>query len=138
MKQHILPSLALAALLFAGCQSTAPQGPDRFTKADANKDHKLSLDEANTYLVTQIFDSRDADHDGKLTLQEWSVEGAKGNDQLFHDRDANHDGIVTLDEALAYGRKHGMAKKLLQAADTNHDGYLTREEAKAYYAKHGA
>lgn len=138
MKQHILPSLALAALIFAGCQSTAPQGPDRFTKADVSKDNQLSLDEVNRYLVTEIFDSRDRNHDGKLTLQEWSVEGAKGNDKLFLDRDANHDGVVTLDEALAYGRKHGMAKKLLQAADTNHDDQLSREEIKAYYAKHGA
>lgn len=138
MKLHTLSSIAFAALLFAGCQSTAPQGSDRFTKADVSKDNQLSLDEVNLYLVTEIFDSRDHNHDGKLTQQEWSVEGAKGNDQLYHDRDANHDGVVTLDEALAYGRKHGMAKKLLQAADTNHDGQLSREEIKAYYAKHGA
>jgi hypothetical protein len=82
-----------------------------------------------------VFKSRDKNHDGKLTLQEWEVEGDQSRAKQFRDRDANHDGIVTLDEALAYGRKKGTAAKFMKAADTNKDGYLSRQEVAAYYAK---
>ncbi len=133
-----LPSLALTALclISASCQTTtAPQPTDRFTAADTNKDGKLSLDEVNTYHVTKMFNSRDANHDGELTKQEWAVEGAAAHDRKFNELDTDHDGIVTLPEALAYGRKDGTAAKIVKAADADHDGQLSREELQAYYAK---
>jgi len=136
MKLLLLSPLALAMVAFTGCQTLAPKGPDRFAKADTNNDGKLSLDEVNRYLVTKIFESRDKNHDGIMTWQEWSVEGATGNNRKLHQRDRNKDGVVTLDEALADGRKEGIAKRLMDAADLNHDGYLSRAELTTYYAKH--
>jgi Ca2+-binding EF-hand superfamily protein len=52
----------------------------------------------------------------------------------FKKRDANHDGVVTKEEAIAYGREHGIANKIMREADKNHDGSLDRAEVQAYYA----
>jgi len=104
-----------------------------FDAADANHDGKLSRDEASDFLVNQIFDSRDANHDGKLTQEEWTG-GDPKRIADFKKRDANGDGVVTKEEALAYGRKHGIANKIMKEADKNHDGQLDRAEVQAYYA----
>src|SRR5438874_6151459 len=96
-------------------------------------DGKLSRDEASDFLVNEIFNSRDANHDGRLTAKEWAGDDP-GRLNDFKKRDANHDGVVTKEEAIAYGRAHGIANKIMKEADKNHDGKLDREEVKAYYA----
>jgi hypothetical protein len=111
----------------------ATAGTDGFSKADTNQDGKLSRDEASDYLVIEIFISRDANHDGRMTLEEW-VGGDPDRSADFKKRDANDDGIVTTNEAIAYGRAHGEANQIMEQADTNHDGALSRDEVKAYYA----
>src|SRR5437016_3959272 len=128
--------LALGLLLRSGVtnknlQSTQPSGG--FDVADANHDGKLSRNEASDFLVNQIFDSRDANHDGRMTQEEWTG-GDPKRIADFKKRDANRDGIVTKDEALAYGRAHGIANKIMKEADKNHDGQLDRAEVQAYYA----
>jgi Ca2+-binding EF-hand superfamily protein len=133
-RNHLqLTKLAVLALAVAVCQ-TAAAAPNRFDQADANHDKLLSLDEINTYLVGEIFDSRDKNKDKRMTRAEWGTAIESGREKDFRDRDANNDGVVTMDEALAYGRKKGLAKQLLHDADTNKDGKLSREEVKAYYA----
>lgn len=129
MKPTFLLPAAIAALCltFTACQTMTSKAPDRFAKADTNHDDKLSPDELNKYLIIAVFDSPDANHDGKMTIEEWAVEGDKGHEKAFRDRDANHDGVVTLDEALAYGRKKGIAAAMMKESDTNKDGYLSRE-----------
>jgi hypothetical protein len=134
-----LPQMAACAALGAfltACGSMAVQHADRFYDADANRDGKLSLDEANSYLVTPVFKSHDHDHDGKVTMAEWSGSDSPGAKKDFDLRDANHDGAVTLQEALDYGKKSGTAAKLMKAADTDKDGSLSRAEVTAYDAKH--
>jgi len=127
-----------ALFLLSGCasnknlQSGQPGGG--FDAADANHDGKLSRDEASDYLVNEVFDSRDANHDGKMTKEEWTG-GDPTRAADFNKRDANHDGVVTKEEALAYGRAHGVANKIVKEADTNHDGSLDRAEVQAYYGK---
>jgi hypothetical protein len=113
--------------------TAAPAGPDGFSQADTNQDGKLSRDEASDYLVIEIFISRDANHDGRMTLEEW-VGGDPTRSADFKKRDADGDGIVTTKEAIAYGRAHGVVNEIMQEADTNHDGALNRDEIKAYYA----
>jgi hypothetical protein len=133
-----LAGLPLATVFTMGCSTTnktvAPSSEaSAFDRADLNHDGKLSLDELNIYIVNQVFDSRDANHDGKMTEQEWTG----GDSQRLADfkkRDADGDGVVTKEEAIAYGRKHGLARKIMQEADKNHDGYLDRAEIQAYYA----
>jgi Ca2+-binding EF-hand superfamily protein len=133
MQRICHPLIALTALSLAlnACQTTAP---DRFDHADKNRDGTLSRDEINTHLVTAIFDSRDADHDQKMTKAEWIVGNDPGQEKQFRERDVNHDGVVTLDEALAYERKQGMASKFTREADKNKDGAVSRQELTDYYA----
>jgi Ca2+-binding EF-hand superfamily protein len=128
--------LALAIAFTSGCSTNKTLEPNSaasaFDRADVNHDGKLSLDELNEYIVNQIFDSRDANHDGRITQQEWTG-GDPARLAEFKKRDANGDGVVTREEAIAYGRKHGIAKKIMREADKNHDGYLDRAEVQAYY-----
>jgi hypothetical protein len=128
--------LILASLLaLAACATHQPSqsSEDRFEKADENRDKKLSRGEASDYLVSQIFDSRDSNHDARMTLQEWSG-GDPGRAADFKKRDANRDGIVTIDEAIRYGRAHGMANQMVREADKNGDGALDKAEMEAYGA----
>jgi Ca2+-binding EF-hand superfamily protein len=125
-------ALAITASILAACQTTAPP-PNQFAQADENHDKSLSLDEANGYLVTEIFSSRDANKDGKLTREEWGGSGDASQEKMLRERDTDKDGVVTIDEALAYGRKKGMAKKFMTAADKNKDGQLSQEEVQSYY-----
>jgi Ca2+-binding EF-hand superfamily protein len=128
--------LALASALVTACSTNKTLEPNSpasaFDRADANHDGKLSLDELNEFVVNEIFDSRDANHDGKMTKDEWTG-GDPGRLAQFNKRDANGDGIVTKEEALDYGRKYGTAKKMMKEADKNHDGSLDRNEVQAYY-----
>jgi hypothetical protein len=132
MKPNLSAAATLVALALAmtGCQTTSP---DRFAQADVDRSGQLSRDEVNTFLVTRIFESRDADHDGRLTRAEWLVGDDAGQERIFRDRDANRDGVVTLEEALAYGRTKGMAQQFIREADTNKDGSLSRDEVTAHY-----
>ena len=79
------------------------------------------------------FEQADANHDGRMTLQEWSG-GYSARAADFKKRDANHDGTVTKEEAIKYGRAHGVANEILREADKNHDGALDKAEMQAYYA----
>jgi hypothetical protein len=133
--------VALALVGLSACATNKNLQPNQgsaggvagFDAADANHDGKLSRDEASDFLVNEIFNSRDANHDGKLTEQEWTG-GDPSRVADFKKRDANHDGVVTRQEAIAYGRAHGIANKIMKEADTNHDGFLERSEVEAYYA----
>lgn len=142
---HSLWMMALLILLIAllgGCaynknlqpaQATPGTGEGGFELADANHDGKLSRTEASDFLTNQIFNAIDVDHNGEITKEEWSKDGARPMSD-FRKRDANHDGIVSREEALKYGRAHGMTKKAFAEADKNHDGALDRNEVESYYA----
>src|SRR6476660_9706762 len=126
--------LMLIALVMLPLAFATAQSPERFAKADTNHDKFLSIDEANAYLVGEFFSGLDKNKDGKLTKAEALASKDPTQAEAFRSRDANADGVVTLDEALAYGKKHGLAKDLMNAADKNKDGKLSYEEIKAYYA----
>jgi Ca2+-binding EF-hand superfamily protein len=136
--QHFVKaSLVISLLTMSACAANKNLQPDQpaggFDMADANHDGKLSRNEASDFLVNEVFNARDANHDGRMTEQEWTG-GDPARVADFKKRDANHDGVVTKEEALAYGRAHGVANKILKEADKNHDGFLDRAEVEAYYA----
>jgi hypothetical protein len=130
-------ALLLAALVaLNGCASNENMSggrskADRFAQADRNHDGVLDRNEVSDYIVNQIFDSRDANHDGRLTDAEWTG-GDPARLPAFKKRDLNHDGIVTKQEAIKYARAHGQADQIMREADKNHDGVLSRAEAQAY------
>jgi hypothetical protein len=133
MKTKFLTLVALITLP-AALVVAQTKAPERFAKADADHNKMLSLDEANAYLVGELFSALDKNKDGKLTSAEWNPGKDASKAEAFRVRDANADGVVTLPEALAYGKKKGLAKELMTAADKNKDGKLTLEEINAYYA----
>lgn len=134
-KPLLLIAVPLVAALFSGCQTSSPSsGDDRFARADANHDGKLTQSEASDYFVKTIFASRDLNHDGKLTWEEWHVPGTLESNARFYAADTDRDGRLSLDEARAYGRQRGVFAESFRKADTNHDGYVTPEEARAYRA----
>jgi|RhiMethySRZTD1v2_1073278.scaffolds.fasta_scaffold2027986_1 hypothetical protein len=135
MKKLIMLSALPFLVALSSCQTTAPSpGIDRFAEADANYDDKLSSNEACDYFVTHLFTSRDFNHDGRLTWEEWHVAGVNDNKSRFNAADTNKDGGLSLSEARAHGRQHGIFAKAFHKADTNHDGSVTRAEARAYSA----
>jgi Ca2+-binding EF-hand superfamily protein len=141
LRRFVTAVFAATLIALNACQTnqnlqpttSAGSGVTGFDAADANHDGKLSRNEANDFLVNEIFNSRDANHDGRMTAEEWSA-GDPSRLADFKKRDANHDGVVTKEEAIAYGRKHGIANKIMREADKNHDGFLDRAEVQAYYA----
>jgi Ca2+-binding EF-hand superfamily protein len=129
---------ALTLPIVSGCATnkTSPSGPaddaTAFDRADTDHNGKVTRDELSDFIVNQVFTSRDVNHDGRMTEEEWT-----GGDSTrlpeFKKRDANGDGIVTKEEAITYGRAHGIANQIMREADTNHDGVLDRAEFQAYY-----
>lgn len=137
--RHLIPEsmktsffvLPLIGILLSACQTT--KQPDRFDQADRNGDGKLSLDEITEYMVTTIFDTRDANKDKRMTTEEWYPEGGTPAPKEFKARDQDGDGVVSLEEAIAYSKKVGTYKDAMREADTNKDGWVSRAEAIAYY-----
>jgi Ca2+-binding EF-hand superfamily protein len=128
-----LSGAAIAATL-TSCQTTSESsGANEFAKTDRNRDGKLSRDEASDYLANTMFASRDANEDGNLTWEEWTVPGERQGKARFNAADTNKDGSLSRDEALAYGRNRRVFGENFRSADTNHDGFVTREEVQAYY-----
>lgn len=135
MKYPIQFTVVLAAIgLLAACQTTPTAKSKKFDETDTNHDGRLSREEISDRIVTEVFDGRDPNKNGKLTKAEWDVPGEERRNSLFRKADANHDGVVTLAEAKAFGRKRGVGNDFYKDADTNHDGYDSLKEARAYYA----
>jgi Ca2+-binding EF-hand superfamily protein len=131
--------LAACALLSlcAACQTTettqtAP--PNRFDQADTDHSGCLSRDEVSDMIVSEVFNGRDANKDGKLTKAEWDVPGDAKWNEVFRSADVNHDGVVTRAEAEAYGEKKKLGNDLFKGSDKNKNGCVDREEVRAYYA----
>ncbi len=134
MKRYF--TLPLFALL-CSCQSTPPVDDtfqQRFTRADANQDGKLSREEVSDFTVHNVFAARDTNKDGKLSLLEWSPDKDPTEVAGFKKQDHNKDGFLSLDEALQWGRTNQGWGEIMTAADRDGDGFISPAEAKAYIA----
>lgn len=138
---HALVALVLAATP-ALAQDTAPAGSagtaklqTEFEKADADKDGKLSEDEAKNagfFTTDQSFDKVDSDHDGQVTVLELGDAVQKRLRAYLSDSDAadtDKDGFVSEDEAKASGSS---ILDIFRRADRDGDGKVARDEIDIY------
>jgi len=134
----LLHSLS-AGLLLTACETPLPPPPenfdDRFGSADANKDGFVTHDELADYMAYHLFYQRDANRDGKLTLQEWWPD-ADANERVgFDKRNLNNNRTVSLKEARLYSRADPAVAQTMRLADKNGDGYASWKEINAYLSR---
>jgi len=135
---------------------------ERFAAADANKDGVLDASEVPALAPNgggrrggPSLEMFDANHDGKVTADEFTTHMVQRATQV----DVDGDGVVTAQEWRSQGGRwmggpgggrgpHGrgmgggpggfggpMMEAVFQQADADHDGRLTRAEAEAYRAR---
>ena len=76
------------------------ENADGVKKGKATKKAAAATPKAETDPKVARFKERDADHDGKITYEEFqdSIPDKKAAKERFEARDANHDGSLTLEE----------------------------------------
>jgi hypothetical protein len=98
----------------------APAGRDGRRSADANHDGKVTLDEAKA-AQKRMFDRFDTNHDGKLSFEEIEAMPERMADRM--DRmDANGDRDISADEIAK------AAEDRFHRRDKNGDGVLSGDE----------
>jgi Ca2+-binding EF-hand superfamily protein len=132
----LVPAIGFAADNTAGAKS--PRGSGHFSKADTNRDGKLSRAEVEKAMPQLLgkFDGIDTNKDGQLSrgeLKAWkkahrAERQAKAADRFKH-ADTDGDGAISRAEAEQHAPR--LAKKFDQI-DSNKDGKLTQEELRAY------
>jgi hypothetical protein len=72
---------------------------------------------------------------GYVTIEDWRrLEGTR-RDDVYRRLDADHSGKVTLQEADANRKVRALLGGNFADIDTNHDGYIDEQEAAAYLAR---
>jgi len=127
-----IPGAAACGILalLAGCASTDP-----FSKLDANCDGSGSCDEFCAYMKQDIFSRVDANHDAKVTRQEWQTVNPKLDEAKFRKADRNGDGSITRAEADAAFEREGSLKKVFRKIDADSNGSLSRAEVADFRSK---
>ncbi|MFZ4484328.1 MAG: hypothetical protein ACOYOL_10160 [Chthoniobacterales bacterium] len=135
MKFHLLLPALLGALLLSACQST--DSPHQvFVKMDTDADGRISLAEANRYILPRIFAVFDRNGDGSVTLVEARQIEPNFDARLFATRDRNHDGRVAFEEFRVVADKEGTVKRMFVEIDRNRDGFLDSAEGEALRKSH--
>lgn len=134
-RKHIV-AVFIFAVLTAGCATQSADPSDHLAaRVNQSKDGRISKEEYVDWNIARIFKLYDAGNKGYVTLADWQrLQGTSKNDQ-FKRLDANHDGKVTLEEARTNPKVRALLGGTFADADTNHDGYIDRKEAAAYLVK---
>ena len=102
---------------------------------DADKNGDVTLEEF-TKVANERFAKADADKDGKLTVAEVAAEIEKMRAERMAKRfiarlDANDDGVLTAEEAA------NAQKKMFAMLDKNDDGKIVQSERPGKWGRHG-
>jgi hypothetical protein len=122
---HFVTAFGLVSALTTA--ALACGGGEHKAGADANKDGKVTLDEATAMLKTR-FTALDANKDNVVTTAELGNRGKR----IFERADANSDGKVTLAEAQT------SLGKWFSERDKNGDKVLSGDEMHKGRGKHRA
>ncbi len=136
MKRLALTLAILAAPVFPALAQPQPTPDLQGDAAPGGHDGPMSLTDFQARQRARTM-RMDADHDGRISLAEWTAwrashpgrEGAAGGDpnRGFQRTDLNQDGYITPDEIDAASARR------FARMDANHDGVVTPDERSAMH-----
>ena len=127
---------AVVVSLLAGCatQPKAPKKPatleERFKRADADSDGKVSRDEFTDFMIEDVFARYDRNGDGFVDEAEYVAGG--GSPENFRKINISGTGKITLQEAKASKLIRDTMVVPFDEADVNGSGYVTWDEFVAF------
>lgn len=117
---------ALAATAMVGCRTE--KSADVFRTIDSDESGFLTLSEVESYGFKRMFARFDKDGNGVVTARDLGATSPN----LMRARDLNHDGQITLEEYTKAGRREKTVKNLFRAADSDADGKISTTETREY------
>lgn len=123
---------AVASLFFPACRKESQV----FTNLDLDGNHRLTLSEIESAVVTGLFNTYDGNHDDVITLAEWRQQDPAGDGNFMRQRDLNRDGRITREEAKIHAHRQGFCYDVLHQADRNGNGTIDRREAGVWVSDH--
>ena len=124
--KNAILATALAATAMVGCSTV--KNADVFRTIDSDESGYLTLPEVESYGFKRMFTRFDKDGNGVVTAQD--LGGTSPN--LMRARDLDHDGQITLEEYTKAGRRENAVKNLFLAADSDGDGKISATETREY------
>ncbi|MEM1084463.1 MAG: hypothetical protein AAGI48_10145 [Verrucomicrobiota bacterium] len=123
-------TILLGGAVLAGLSSCA-DSPDLFEVTDANDDGRLSNEELEDTLVKGVFENTDTNDDGVVSFEEWKTSNPDDPSSLFEERDADGDGQVTMAEMQSYAEKKDLFGPVVRDFDADRNGFISEGEAEA-------
>ncbi len=120
------------ALVIVGLGLVSCQREDRFRDADKDGNGLLSNVEFSNYTLRAIFAQADANSDGQVTFEEWTIINPNAKKNLFLELDADRNSSVSFAEAEKHFKDKQIGESLFRDIDSNKDGGISRDEAAAY------
>jgi hypothetical protein len=124
--------MLISSMMLCACQSVDSKADrQKFRDADANRDGKLTLYEANRYELARVFASIDYDSSGSVSWSEAKDIDPDFRYVKFQQYDHNGDGKVVFNEFFREQVSKGGVKMRFDGADVDEDGFVTLKEADA-------
>lgn len=117
-------AVALAFACPAHAQATSSAKPSLFQRLDANHDGKITPDEYKAYRDATVWKKYDPRGTGTVSKKTF-VQGSRERATAFARLDANGDGVIQKSEF------DEETQRLFERRDRNHDGVLTADEFRA-------
>jgi Ca2+-binding EF-hand superfamily protein len=103
-----------------------------FSEMDVNHDGKVSLDEFSSNMAKSAFDSLDKNKDGFITPEEWSGEDVLDEKEkapeIFRAIDKQARKRFTYPDFSNYAQKYSNIEEAFMVMDKNKDGILSPDE----------